>query len=342
MKRVISLCLCAALLLSLSACALGLQKAGLNRYETTDLTLFDTVTTIVGYAETEQEFRQTARSVLDELGEFHRLFDVYHSYEGVNNLKTVNDQAGGDPVPVDRRIIDLLIFARDLCETSGGRVDATYGAVLRLWHEAREAGLADPAHAALPDAAALEAAALHTGFGLLEIDEAASTVRLTDPAASLDVGAIAKGWATQTVCEHAPSGLLVTVGGNVFATGPRPTGGDWVIGVENPDGGDFLHTVSLHAGAVVSSGDYQRCYEVDGVRYHHIIDPATRFPGTKWRMVTVLCLDSGLADGLSTALFLMTEAEGRALLADCGAEAMWVSPDGTITCTEGFQSRIKH
>lgn len=341
MKRVISLCLCAALLLC-AGCGLTARQGGRNRYETTDLTLFDTVTTIVGYADSEKAFRQTARTVLDELREYHRLYDIYNSYDGLNNLKTVNDNAGGDPVRVDRRILALLLYARDLCEKTGGRVDVTYGAVLRLWHAAREAGAEDPAHAALPDEAALAQAALHTGFELLEIDEAASTVRLTDPEASLDVGAIAKGYATQQVCAHAPSGLLVSVGGNVFATGPRPDGGDWIIGIENPDGGDYLRTVRLSRGAVVCSGDYQRYYLVDGVAYHHIIDPATRFPGTKWRMVTVLCPDSGLADGLSTALFLMTEAEGRALLADWGAEAMWVSPDGTITCTDGFRSRIKN
>lgn len=90
----------------------------------------------------------------------------------MNNLKTVNDRAGGDPVEVDRRIIDLLLFCRELEQLTSGRVDVTMGSVLALWHDARSEGVDDPEHAALPDAGALEEAAKHTGFHLLEIDEA--------------------------------------------------------------------------------------------------------------------------------------------------------------------------
>ena len=105
------------------------------------------------------------------------------------------------------------------------------------------------------------------------IRDRANTVQITDPLASLDVGAVAKGYAVQRVCDEMPSGLLVSVGGNVCATGPRPTdGSDWIVGVQDPDGGvnDYLLTVNLGTGSIVSSGDYQRYYTVDGVRYSHI------------------------------------------------------------------------
>lgn len=341
-RRVLALALAALLL---SGCAAGVSSdLGLHRYEASFLTLFDTVTTIVGYAETEEDFQRTAREFHDQLLEYHQLFDIYHEYSGVNNLKTVNDSAGGDPVAVDSRIIDLLLFCRDLEQLTGGRVDVTMGSVLALWHEARNEGVDDPERAALPDAGALEEAARHTGFALLEIDREASTVRLTDPLARLDVGAVAKGYAVEQVCRASPPGLLVSVGGNVRATGPKPEGNSpWVVGVQEPDGGkqDYLHTLYISSQSVVSSGDYQRYYTVDGVRYHHIIDPDTLYPGTRWRAVSVVCPDSGLADGLSTALFLMPQKEGAALAQRCGAQAMWVAPDGGLLYTDGFLALVR-
>ena len=331
-------------LLLLGGCAAGtVPGQGPRRFEASFLTLFDTVTTIVGYAETEEDFRRTAQQLHDQLLEYHQMFDIYHEYAGINNLKTVNDRAGGEPVEVDSRLIDLLMFCRELDELTGGRVDVTMGSVLALWHEARGSGVDDPEHAALPDSGALKEAAEHTGFELLEIDREASTLRLTDPLARLDVGAVAKGYAVERVCQNAPEGLLLSVGGNVRATGPKPGGEPWVVGVQEPDGGkeDYLHTLYVSDSSVVSSGDYQRYYTVDGVRYHHIIDPDTRYPGTRWRAVTVLCADSGLADGLSTSLFLLSQEEGEALARQCGAEALWVAADGTLSCTGGFQEAVR-
>ncbi len=331
-------------LLLLGGCAAGTGPGQEpRRFEASFLTLFDTVTTIVGYAETEEDFRRTAQQLHGELLEYHQMFDIYHEYAGINNLKTVNDRAGGEPVEVDSRLIDLLVFCRELDGLTGGRVDVTMGSVLALWHEARSSGVDDPEHAALPDSGALKEAAEHTGFELLEIDREASTLRLTDPLARLDVGAVAKGYAVERVCQNAPEGLLVSVGGNVRATGPKPGGEPWVVGVQEPDGGkeDYLHTLYVSNSSVVSSGDYQRYYTVDGVRYHHIIDPDTRYPGTRWRAVTVLCADSGLADGLSTALFLLSQEEGEALARQCGAEALWVAADGTLSCTGGFQEAVR-
>lgn len=325
-----------------SQAALPAQN-GLKRYEASFLTLFDTVTTVVGYAESEEQFRETAQQFHDRLEEYHQLFDIYHDYDGVVNLKAVNDGAGGEPIEVDRRIIDLLLFCRELEQLTGGRVDVTMGSVLSLWHEARQAGVDDPEQAALPNGEALAEAAEHVGFHLLEIDPDASTVQLTDPLARLDVGAVAKGYAVEQVCRETPAGLLVSVGGNVRATGPKPSGEPWVVGVQSPDGGreDYLHTLYVSDASVVSSGDYQRYYTVDGTRYHHIIDPDTLFPARQWRAVTVVCADSGLADGLSTALFLLPYEEGADLAGRCGAQAMWVACDGTQLYTDGFRELIR-
>ena len=340
MKRIIPLVLLLAFLLG--GCAVKPSAPAEKQYTATFLTLFDTVTTIVGRAESEEVFHAQAQEIHDALLEYHQLFDIYTDYEGLNNLKTVNDNAGIAPVTVDERIISLLKDCRHYWEITGGSVNTAMGSVLYLWHEARNDSLNDPANAYVPDEDALSEASRHVNFDDVVIDEAASEVYIADSALRLDVGAVAKGWAVQKVAETAPSGMLISVGGNVCATGPKDeSGAAWVIGIQDPDGGDYLHTVYLAKGSVVTSGDYQRAYSVNGELYHHIIDPETLHPSGYFRSVTIVCEDSGLADALSTALFVLPLEEGRALLEECGAEAMWVDRDGKIYYSSGFEKLIR-
>ena len=338
MKRLFALFLTLTLLLSGCAGAGAEQK----QYSATFLTVFDTVTTIVGRDASEEEFSRKAQAVHDELLIYHRLFDIYHVYEGLNNLKTINDHPG-EAIAVNQAIIDLLLDCKVYCDLTDGRVNAAMGSVLYLWHEAREDGLNDIANAYLPDGDALREAAAHASWDSVVIDRENSTVTITDPALRLDVGAIAKGWSVQRVAENAPEGLLISVGGNVCATGPKDSSGTpWVVGVQNPDGGDnYLHTLYLTRGSMVTSGDYQRAYLVDGEFYHHIIDPDTLYPGKLWRAVTVVCPDSGLADALSTALFLLPLEEGQRLLDESESYAMWVDAEGNMFYSTGFEELIR-
>ena len=337
MKRVFSLVLALALL-----CGCQGAPEEPKQYSATFLTVFDTVTTVVGRDTSEEAFTQKAQAVHDALLVYHQLFDIYNEYEGLNNLKTINDHPG-EAVTVDRAVIDLLLDCKRYCVLTDGRVNAAMGSVLYLWHEAREDGLNDFANACLPGGDALAEAAKHTSWDSVVIDAENSTVTITDPALRLDVGAIAKGWSVQRVAEAAPGGLLISVGGNVCATGPKDESGTpWVVGVQDPDGGEnYLHTLYLTKGSMVTSGDYQRAYMVDGEMYHHIIDPDTLYPGKLWRAVTVVCPDSGLADALSTALFLLPIEEGQRLLDECGSVAMWVDADGEIYYSTGFEELIR-
>ena len=339
MKRFVSAAVLLCLLLG--GCAGAKQEK--KQYTATFLTLFDTVTTVVGRADSEAQFKEKAQKVHDALLEYHQLFDIYNDYEGIHNLKTVNDAAGFGPVQVDSRIIWLLSECKKVFGTTGGKVNVAMGSVLKLWHDARSDGIDDPANAKLPDRSALESAAEHTDLDAVVIDDAASTVFITDPRLLLDVGAIAKGWAVQQVAEKMPAGLLISVGGNVCATGPKDESGTpWVVGVQDPAGGDsYLHTLYVTKGSVVTSGDYQRTYMVDGKLYHHIIDPETLYPSEYWRSVTVVCDHSGWADALSTALFLLPLEEGQELLAQFDAKAMWVNADGEIFYSPGFQEMIR-
>lgn len=315
-----------------------------KQYRATYLTVFDTVTTMLGYAEDEDAFRKITDGLMEELTEYHQLFDIYDEYEGINNLKTVNDNAGIAPVKVDERIIALLTECRELYDATGGAVNVAMGSVLRLWHDERERGMDNPETASLPNEDRLKEAAEHCSFDTIIIDEQASTVYISDPEQRLDVGAVAKGWAAEQISRGAPEGMLISVGGNICCTGAKPENGEpWVVGVQDPDGSSdqYLHTLYVDGGCVVTSGDYQRYYVVDGKRYHHIIDPATLYPSTRWRSVTICCADSGIGDALSTALFVLSKEEGEALLARYDALAMWVDTEGNVTYSEGMEAMIK-
>jgi len=341
LKRTVSLLL---VLLLLSGCSGSVIRKEQSIYEATFLTLFDTVTVIKGPAESEQAFSELSQSIYGELEYYHQLFDIYHDYEGLNNLKTVNDMAGIAPVPVDRAMIDLLTDCRSYYEMTGGKVNIAMGGVLKLWHEARTDALDHPDRASIPPMEALEVAADHSSFDAVIVDEEASTVYISDPNVRLDVGAVAKGWAAQRIAEKAPKGMLFGLGGNVCATGPKTASGTpWVIGIRDPDGtaDQYLHTLYVTGGSYVTSGDYQRAYMVDGVLYHHIIDPETLMPSRYWRSVTIVCDDSGLADALSTALFLMDREAGQQLLDICGAMALWVDEEGNIFYSPGFEEIIR-
>ena len=331
-KKLIPLLL---LLLLLCGCAQEKQV-----YQTVFLDVFDTVTTLRGYETSEEAFQQRAEQVHQELTKYHRLFDIYNDWPG--GLKQVNDNAGLSPVQVEQPVLELLADCRRDCEVTGGKVNVAMGSVLYLWHQAREAGLNDPANAALPDMEALREAARHTSFDTVVVDEQAGTVYLSDPAQRLDVGAIAKGWSAQRVSQLLPEGYMLNVGGNVCTRGTKPGGGKWNIAVQSPNAGeDNLCVVSLAGQSLVTSGDYQRSYTVDGKNYHHIIDPETLMPSTYWRSVSILCDDSGLADCLSTALFLLPLEEGKALAEQYGAEVMWVDESMTITQTPGFTAALR-
>ena len=339
LRKLAAVCLLLCLLLGCAPAEEPRQQV----YEATFLDVFDTVTTLKGPAESKETFSEISESVRRELAHYHRLFDVYQDYEGVNNLKTVNDNAGVGPVAVEGAVLDLLEDCIRYYGLTDGRVNVAMGSVLKLWHEARNDGLDDPANAYLPDPEKLAEAAASMDIESIVIDREASTVYISDPNVRLDVGAIAKGWAAQRVAERAPAGLLLSVGGNVCATGPKYPDTPWVIGVRDPRGSasDYLHTLYVSGGSIVTSGDYQRCYMVDGKLYHHIIDPDTQMPSEYWSSVTVICTDSGLADALSTALFLLPLEAGQTLLDKTGAEAMWVDGQGNCFYSPGFEENIR-
>lgn len=345
--------LAAGALLALLLVALCLPAgAVMNKYSTMYLDSFDTVITLIGYAESEEMFNEQADQVHEMFLYMHKLFDTYNSYEdeGIVSIFTLNERAAQEPVAVDPILFSLLTFCKANYALCHEQVNVAMGSVLSIWH--REAGLADPEHAQLPPMEALEAASGHMNIDDLVLDEENMTVYFADPQLRLDVGAVAKGYATELISQMLLAGpmpsFIISAGGNV-RTGISPQDGRkaWGVGIQDPDGSvfglsDYVEVLYIHDISVVTSGDYQRYYEVDGQRYHHLIDPETLMPDTDFRSVSIITEDSGYADMLSTAAFLMPYEESRAFIESLdGVDAIWLFPDGSMQMTDGAMKVAK-
>ncbi len=358
-KRVLALALALCLTLALFGCGAAPaaesqpETAALEKYTATWFDVFDTVTTVLGYAESEEAWNRQMDALHADLTAYHQLYDIYHSYEGLVNLRDVNLTAAQAPVEVDARIFAMLAEAKELCRITNGQMNIAQGQLYSLWHEKRDQAEQDPQKAALPDPDALTKAAAHGSIDDLVLDENASTVFFADPQMRIDVGSVGKGYAVEMAAQAAQqrglSSALISVGGNLRSIGTKPDGTKWTGGAQNPWQGmagmpedAYLRVVELEDMALVTSGDYQRFFTVEGKRYHHLIDPDTLYPAGFYSAVCVLGPDSGLADCLSTGLFCMEFDEGLALVEGMEAvEAMWMFPDGSLKFSSGFESHCK-
>jgi len=309
---------------------------------------FDTLISMIAYTKTPEEFTEYFDLMRTEFYRYHQLFDKYNAYEGINNIYTINQYAGVTPVTVDPVIIDMLLLSKEWYEKSSYQFNVTLGAVLKVWSAYRDEGQllnSDGKPGELPPLALLEEKLVCTGWDYIEIDEEKSTVFVTDACASLDVGGVAKGYATELVAKTLEeSGLtmaIINAGGNVRSIGTKPENEPWAVGIESPDMGGVasLDTIRLpESTSFVTSGDYQRYYiGPDNVTYHHLIDPTTLMPATHFRAVTVICEDSGLADILSTTVFLLSYEDGvkvieamQQLYPDQIIGALWVFEESQI------------
>jgi thiamine biosynthesis lipoprotein len=324
----------------------GAQTGGENisKFSAEFFDIFDTVVTFTAFAGDEGEFRRYAEIVRDEMGRLHRLFDIYHEYEGLVNVKTVNDNAGGAPLRVDPSFADLLERAKEAYGDTDGAVNVALGPVLKLWHDARERVRAGGEPVSLPSETELRGAAVRVSVEDILIDRENSAVSLRHSGMRLDLGAVAKGYAVQKTVERLrEAGLksgIINAGGNVAIVGKPLDGRDaWNIGVHAPteeDRSKILDVLRLADGAAVTSGNDQRYFMAEGRRYHHIIDPKTLFPAEGLKSVTVLHPDSATADILSTAAFILPLDKARELLRRHGAEALWVAEDGMKLATRGY------
>lgn len=307
---------------------------------------FDTITTFMAYTKDEEEFNHYVSVLNEELKKYHELYNSYDAFEGVNNFRTINENAGKKPVAVDPKIIELIEYSKEMYDLTGGKINIAMGSLLGLWHDAREISVNNPDEAKIPEESVLKKASSHKDINAIEIDKEKNTVYISDPDVRIDIGAIGKGYATKIIAKRLEEeGLkhgILSVGGDDVLIGDNPASENsyYKIAIQNPDLEDkenpYSSVVSLRNTSVVTSGDYQRYFMVDGKRYHHIIDPETMYPSTKWRSVSVILDDIAEADTISTYLFILDYEEGLEFAKKVGAEVLWIDEDYNSFATEGW------
>ncbi|MGF6988990.1 thiamine biosynthesis lipoprotein [Lachnospiraceae bacterium PM6-15] len=294
------------LLLSLIICSLFLCSSCSTPDAVTNIQgmYFDTVVTISLYdkegAKLSPEVEALCQKYDDLLSKTNEESDIYRL-----------NHSGGTPVEVDAETAELLTLASSYATMTDGCFNPALGSVTGLWDFKDKK--------TVPPSADLEAALEHTDYHDLQIDD--QTVTLKDPLMEVDIGGIAKGFIADKLKDYLLSkgvkNALINLGGNVLAIGEKPGGSPFKIGIQNPqeETGEALAVAEIDNESVVTSGTYQRFFEQDGIRYHHLLDPATGYPADNdLESVSIICDSSTMADALSTACFVMGYEKGAAFI----------------------------
>ena len=258
----------------------------------------------------------------------------------------INAAAGEGQTSVSPAMAEWLGRCRQISEESAGAFDVSIGRLSRLWDIDTWAAAGDSGDYELPRQEEIAEALATTGWQKIQLEQQADGDSVSIPAEmQLDLGAVGKGVALDEILKTLEvhpevSGAVISVGGSILTYGSKPGGGAWQIAVTDPlDPSESVGVLTLDGGHCVStSGDYERYVEVDGVRYHHILDPRIGSPAhSDVAGVTIVSKDGFLSDALSTACFVLGQEEGQKLLEKYDAEGLFIDHEGTITMTEGMR-----
>lgn len=324
----------------ISACSAGQgQISGHSKVSMTDVAM-GTVVNVTVYPGKDFE-KDEGETLLQEI------------FQGISDLETktlsrrletaevwqINHHAGEDEFKTSKELLDVLRQCKELTADSEGVFDVTIGPLTTLWNVDELAQKEEAA--ALPREEEIRTAMLFCGMEKIKFSD--DGVRLEDGMV-LDLGSIGKGialdWIRQRLDEQKELAGIFSLGGSILTYGEKPDGSPWRVAVTDPlNPSGTIGTLKLNGTWCVStSGDYERFFEVDGIRYHHILDPSTGRPARSGlRSVTILSKSGFLSDALSTACFVLGKEEGMALARKLGAEILTVDEAGEIAMSEGFE-----
>lgn len=276
--------------------------------------------------------KEKSLSALEEVDNlykmYHQLVDRYNEYELTNIYSINNSNSNDDYLNIDNKLYELIEYGLAAYKKTNGLININMGDVIDVWKSYREKGSGVPTITELRN----------TDIDINEIVLKDGKILNNNP--NIDLGALAKGYVTQKASEYLESigfdKYLINAGGNV-SVGNHYDNDKYKVGVEDPTNeNDIYSIVKGNNICITSSGDYQRYYEYEGIRYHHIIDPNTLYPSNYTKSVTIITKDCKLGDMLSTTLFLMSIEDGKEFLKEYDAEAIWYTLDDEIEKTAGF------
>lgn len=335
-KHVLAVLVSVILLLNLSACSLlgGIGRKG-KPVEEQVFGLMDTDISIKAYGPSAKE------SIEKAIEEVRRLDALFNVFNPDSEIAAINNMAGEKPVKVSEDTLSVIERAMYFAQVSDGTFDPTILPVAELWAVAQEQG-------EVPSPGELAKVLELVDYRQVHINRDEGTVCLGQKRMGIDLGAIAKGYAVDKMAEVLRSTgterFLINAGGNVYAGDRKPDNTLWQIGVtdpRNPEG--IIGVMPAENLAIVSSGDYRRFFTIDGVRYHHIIDPRTGYPAKASRGTTVFLPSSTDADALSTTMFILgpdSDASEGILSKLPGIGVIFVRQDGSIVSkglVDGFE-----
>jgi thiamine biosynthesis lipoprotein len=284
---------------------------------------------------------ELARSAIaDGMSEFQRIDDLMSSYKPDSAVSKVNQTGSAAKVPVGEEVYRVLREAVAISGASGGAFDPTIWPVSQLWGFDRGGNIPIPE--------LLTNKLPMVGYKNVIFDDSAFSVGFKSNGMGLDLGAIAKGWAIDRAMEKLMArgirNAIIDAGGDLRVIGARPGKNFWRIGVQHPrDPGALIFTFELRDTAIVTSGDYERFFVADGVRYHHILNPSTGKPARSCQSVTVLAPTASEADACATAAFVLGPAKGLAFLrARPGVRGVIVGADGQLHWTDTALAEMAH
>lgn len=311
--------------------------------EVAEPTTFETRSTLVMATRLEVMAQRTQiERAMDIVREVFEHVDAEMSeWKATSPLYAVNGAAGQGAVPVSAEVRALIRRGIDLGRSTDGAFDITWAALWGLWDFKSDSP-------SVPSDAAIAERVSRIDYAKVQVDDAAGTVALPEAGMTLGLGGIAKGYALDVAAKRLRDAgvddFMISGGGQVYVSGSRD-GRPWRVGIRDPRGGpaDFFALVELSSGSVSTSGDYERYFELGGIRYHHILDPRTGRPARGVRSATVIGEDATLADALSTALVVMGAEAGLKLAEEtAGIEAVIVDDQGKVHQTRGARLVMAH
>lgn len=304
--------------------------------------LMDTLVSISTFGTDTDLLQQANRDAFAEMRRLAELTDRFSTTDtasqSTSDVNKVNAMAGIKPVQVDPDVFAMIEASQEYYVLTRGAFDITVGPLMDLWGFGK-----NEQH--VPDAQELEQALSLVGGNKLVLDKNNRTVFLTQPGMSLDLGAVAKGYALEKAAgvlqQSGITRALINAGGNVRVIGEKAKDTPWKVGIQDPRASSVLIGVlDLDNEAATTSGDYNRTFTVDGKQYHHIISPLTGFPANSSISVTVITPDAFKGDLLSTALFLLDPAEALKLAETLpDTEAIIVNSQKKILTTTGLADK---
>ncbi len=279
------------------------------------------------------------RAVNMAFAEIKRIEEMMSEWEDGSELSRINRNAGKKAIKVSQEILEIITQSIKFSQISRGAFDISWAVLAELWDFSREEPI-------IPQKEKVAEALKLVDYQNIVVDRESSTVFLQVKGMRIGLGGIAKGYAVDRAIhalqQEGVKDAIVNAGGDLRVIGKKD-GQPWRVGVQDPRGkGNLLGVLEITDTSFASSGDYERYFIKDGIRYHHLLNPKTGFPAQGCRSVTIICASALQADALSTAVFVLGPVAGLKLIEGLpGVEALIIDQEGRIIMSAGMEGRIK-